>query len=374
MVNLMDDFDRNVYCLVGLPFDAVDMHNTLSIIRSAAKNQTRCFLSTPNLNFLIASRSDAAFRNSVIQSNLVVADGMPLIWMAKFLRIPIRERVAGSSLFEALRDLDATSPISVYFFGGPDGVAETAAQTINQTKDGLTCVGYQSPGFVSVDAMSSSSRIDQINKSNADFLVVSLGAKKGQSWIVKNISYIKTPIISHLGAVVNFAANRLERAPRWMQNIGMEWLWRIKEEPVLLKRYMLDGFALLNLLVTLVIPQALWLTINQRRLEKSSQKASIRLECNESTCRLIISGVVLDPASPETRSILRQASLQGTNTTLDLTDAEFLSPGFLGLILLLKKNLDKNSVKLSVVGVRPRMQRLLKWNGLDWLALLDSNQ
>lgn len=364
----MDDFDRNVYCLGGLPFDAVDMPDSLSILKSAARNRTRCFLSTPNLNFLIASQSDAAFRDSVIQSDLVVADGMPLVWIARLLRIPIRERVAGSSLFEALREQAAASPISVYFFGGSDGVAEMAAQRINQVKGGLACVGYQSPGFVSVAEMSTASRIDQINASNADFLVVSLGAKKGQSWIVRNLDYIKAPIISHLGAVVNFEANKLQRAPGWMQHTGLEWLWRIKEEPGLWKRYWYDGLALSKLLVITVIPYALWLALNQRRLEQTSQKSLAHLDYDASSCRLIISGVVLDPISTAIRSQLRQISLQEKDVILDLTAAEYLSPGFWGLLLLLKKHLDKHAAQLKVIGVQPKMKRLLRWNGLTGLV------
>ena len=358
-----DDFDREVYCLGGLPFDAVAVTDALSILKSAVRNKTRCFLSTPNLNFLIASRSDAEFRDSVIHSDLVVADGMPLVWMAKLLRIPIEERVAGSSLFEALRAQDAVHPISVYFFGGPDGVAEIAAQKINQTKAGLTCVGYQSPGFVSVEEMSSAIRITQINASNADFLVVSLGAKKGQEWIVKNLHSLNISIISHLGAVVNFEAGKLRRAPIFWQNIGLEWLWRIKEEPGLWRRYWHDGMGLLKLLVTDIIPYTVWLTFQQKYLKKFRNN-NVYFQCEGSTCRLIISGAILDPVSPEIRSIMRQVSVKNANVELDLGAAEYLSPGFLGLLLLLKKHLDKQTVKLKIVGAQPKMKRLLKWNGL----------
>jgi N-acetylglucosaminyldiphosphoundecaprenol N-acetyl-beta-D-mannosaminyltransferase len=392
---LLDDFDREVYCLGGLPFDAVDMAESLSILKSAARSKTRCFLSTPNLNFLIAAHSDGEFRDSVIHSDLVIADGMPLVWIAKLLRIPILKRVAGSSLFEvferrrpffevlrerrrpssiprrlagssfleALREQDAVNPISVYFFGGEDGVAEIAARRINQTKQGLICVGYQSPGFVSVEEMSAASRIEQINASNADFLVVSLGAKKGQAWIYRNLSRIKIPIISHLGAVINFEANKLKRAPVFMQNIGLEWLWRIKEEPELWRRYWHDGAGLLKLLITAVIPHALWLMFNAQYLKKSTNN-NIYLKCDETSCRLVISGSVLDPISPEIRSMMRQTALQTTDVELDLTDAEYLSSGFLGLLLLLKKHLDNRAVKLKIVGVQPKMKRLLKWNGL----------
>ena len=364
---MIDDFDRNIYCLAGLPFDAVDMPQALSILKSAVRNQTRCFLSTPNLNFLIAAQNDSEFRDSVIYSDLVVADGMPLVWIARLLDIPVRERVAGSSLFEALRDQDATDQISVYFFGGPDGVAKAAAEKINLIGGGLTCVGYQSPGFASVEEMSGAARIDSINASNPDFLVVSLGAKKGQSWIVKNGTSVKAPIISHLGAVVNFEAAKLKRAPGWMQNSGLEWLWRIKEEPALWKRYWQDGLALLKLMVTMVIPHALWLAVNQRRLVQSAQKDIVHVECNASMCRLKITGVILDPVSPEIRSRLKQIHSHQKNTVIDLADTQYLSAGFLGLLLLLKKNLAKPGKKLSIINAQPMMKKLLQWNGLTGL-------
>lgn len=363
----MDDFDRNVYCLGGLPFDAVDMPEAISILNYSAKSKTRCFLSTPNLNFLIASHSDAEFRDSVIHSDLVIADGMPLVWIAKLLRIPIRERVAGSSLFEALHEQDVANPISVYFFGGPDGVAEIAARKINQSTGGLICVGYQSPGFVSIDEMSAATHIAKINANNVDFLVVSLGAKKGQSWIFRNLPSIKAPIISHLGAVINFEAGKLKRAPAFMQNIGLEWLWRIKEEPSLWRRYRHDGLSLLRLLVTSVIPHALWLSYNQPRFKQSSKANLIYSECNSSSFRLIVPDVVFDPISPAIRSQLRHASSQKMDVTLVLTNTEYLSSGFLALLLLLKKNLDKYGLKLKIVGVQPKMERLLKWNGLTYL-------
>ena len=362
---MIDDFDRNVYCLAGLPIDAISMEAALTVLECAADNKLRCFLSTPNLNFLIASQHDPQFRNSVIQSDLVVADGMPLVWMAKLLGVPIRERVAGSSLFEALRKNITRHPLSVYFFGGPDGVAEIAARKVNQTQSGIKCVGYQFPGYVSVEEMSKEARISEINASNADFLVVSLGAKKGQAWILRNLSRLNVPIISHLGAVVNFEAGIIQRAPALIQKIGLECLWRIKEEPSLWRRYWNDGLYFLKLLTTSVIPHALWLRTNRQRLAQSKIKNAVHLKCTAASCRLIISGVILDPIDSETRALLRKASQENIDVELDLTHAEYLSAGFLGLLLMLKKNLDQRAVKLKIMGVQPEMSRLFKMNGLS---------
>ena len=95
---------RDVYCLLGLPFDATNMAGAVQRVRDAVADRARCFISTPNLNWLVNCRKDPQFRDSVLMSDLSVADGMPLIWIAWFLGIPISERVAGAGLFEQLKN------------------------------------------------------------------------------------------------------------------------------------------------------------------------------------------------------------------------------------------------------------------------------
>jgi N-acetylglucosaminyldiphosphoundecaprenol N-acetyl-beta-D-mannosaminyltransferase len=99
-------------------------------VRADAFAGRRCWIATPNLNFAIAARSDAAFRQSVLRSDLSLVDGMPLIWMARALGVPMPQRVAGSDLFEALQ-AHPGPPLGVYLFGGPPGVAARAAERIN---------------------------------------------------------------------------------------------------------------------------------------------------------------------------------------------------------------------------------------------------
>jgi N-acetylglucosaminyldiphosphoundecaprenol N-acetyl-beta-D-mannosaminyltransferase len=257
------DFSRPVHYMLGLPFDAVSLPQAVARVRHAVQTRTPLFISTPNLNFLIASQTDAAFRQSVVQSDLSLADGMPIVWLAKLLGIPITERVAGSTLFEVLRSGPAapgTAPIKVFFFGGPAGVAQAAALQINATRHpqggGMHCVGYASPGFGTVADMSTPAIIDQINAAQADFVVVALGAAKGQAWIQHNRASLNAPVVSHLGAVVNFVAGTVVRAPTWAQRCGLEWAWRIKEEPALWRRYWGDGLGLLKLLLCQALPQA----------------------------------------------------------------------------------------------------------------------
>ena len=244
----------NIVWLVSLPFHAVDMDTTVHRLCIAMRDRQRLFLSTPNLNFLIAAQRDAAFRASVLQSDLSVADGMPILWLARRQGTPLPERVAGASVFEALRRGDGQAvlgrSIKVFFFGGPPGVAERACEVLNaeHTHGGhMQGVGALCPGFGTVQEMSTPEVLAAINASGADFLVVALGAQKGQAWILHNLPYLQVPVVSHLGAVVNFVAGTVRRAPPSWQRWGLEWLWRIKEEPGLFKRYWADGLGFLRI-------------------------------------------------------------------------------------------------------------------------------
>ncbi|NWG87682.1 MAG: WecB/TagA/CpsF family glycosyltransferase [Hydrogenophilaceae bacterium] len=362
----MDDFDRDVYSLFGLPFDAVSMAQAVQRVRAAAERRQPCFLSTPNLNFLIACQSDAAFRDSVIHSDLSVADGMPLVWLARLLGTPIRERVTGSGLFESLLDgsADGGEPMSVYFFGGQQGVSGQACQAINAESRGLRCVGFDCPGFGSVEEMSGDEAIGRINASGADFLVVSLGAKKGQAWIERNRGRISVPVISHLGAVVNFAAGTVSRAPVWMQRIGLEWLWRIKEEPALWRRYWQDGRALLAIVFSRLLPHLFWL-----RLVSAGQTGvgAVRLELNDDHCGVMIAGTITDPVSVELRQALRDAAAQRKAVLVDCSAAARFSPGLLGLLLMLRKRQQACGKPLRFVGVSSRLRRFFRWSGVEYL-------
>jgi N-acetylglucosaminyldiphosphoundecaprenol N-acetyl-beta-D-mannosaminyltransferase len=365
----MDDFDRDVYCLLGLPFDTVDTPLAVQQLSDAAKRREPCFLSTPNLNFLIGCQTDATFRDSVVNSDLNVADGMPLVWMARLLGIPIRERVTGSGLFEALLNDGGRNgkPMSVYLFGGPEGVAERACEKLNAESKGLRCVGFDCPGFGSVEDMSGEETIARINAAGADFLVVSLGAKKGQAWIERNRARMSVPVISHLGAVVNFAAGTVSRAPGWMQRAGLEWLWRIKEEPALWRRYWADGVKLLQFLFTRLLPFAMWLKFNRPGSAGGTDAGSLRLAGDATGCRLHILGTIQDPVHHELRAVLRKAAQSEAAIDVDFSEAEYLGPGMFGLLLMLKKRQAAVGQPFRIAGASPGLRRLFRWNGVGYL-------
>lgn len=246
------DFRRPAFCVYGLAFDHLTMDEVLKLSAQVFKDRTRVVLSTPNVNHAVAIQQNPAFRDSVVRCDLVVPDGMPLVWVARLLGIKA-SRVAGSNFFERLNEGEA-GLLKVFFFGGPEGIADQASSRLSRGSGAVSGVGGYYPGFGTIDEMASAQVAAKINAATPDFVVVALGAVKGQAWIDQIQPHLSAPMISHLGAVVNFMAGSIRRAPWFLQVSGMEWMWRIREEPNLWRRYYDDAKGLAALFVRSTLP------------------------------------------------------------------------------------------------------------------------
>lgn len=353
------NFQRDVHCVLGLPFDKLDNEKAERALLNDAQAQRRCFFSTPNLNFLIASLSDGAFRDSVLRSDLSFADGMPIIWIAKILGVPLRHRVAGSTVFECLRAQKAV-PLRVFFFGGPDGVAVKASEMLNADGGQMVCVGSYFPGFGTLADMSRPDVIGKINAARADLLVVALGAKRGQTWIEHNLPSLSVPLVSHLGAVVNFVAGTVNRASTRMGGLGLEWLWRIKEEPALWRRYWSDGLAMLRLLFTRVIPAA---------FSGGHGGGAPLLHATDDGHQhhLALKGSWRASDLAPLRSALERATAVPRQINLDLSAVGTLDSAALGLLLLLYGHQSKIGAGFTITAVAPALRRRLHWQCAEYL-------
>lgn len=328
------DFGRPVHAALGLPFDAVDEARAEGLVRAAIAEGRRCFLSTPNLNFAIGSLADPQFRQSVLQSDLNIADGWPVVMAAGLTGGGLTARVTGSGLFERLRAAAQRPPLTVFFFGGPPGAAEAAHGALNAGDGGVRSVGFDAAGFGDVEAMSSPDLLERINASGAGFLLVALGAKKGQAWIMHNLQQLRVPVISHLGAVVNFVAGTVARAPRWVQAAHGEWLWRIGQEPALLRRYLSDGSTMLRLLLRELLPLSSWL---KRQAPTPAAMAAARLDIERTADRgrIALHGPWTGANAQPLRNALQQLVAEGRPVEVDLGAATYLDSAVLGLLMLL---------------------------------------
>jgi N-acetylglucosaminyldiphosphoundecaprenol N-acetyl-beta-D-mannosaminyltransferase len=353
---------RKVWNILGLVFDEITLSETTEYTKNAVINNKDCFISTPNLNFVITANSNDIFFNSVIESDLSVADGMPIIWVAKLLGIPIRERVAGSTLFEDLRNqVNESEKIKVFFFGGLPGVARQAHENLNKTESSLISCGHYDPGFVDVDLMSEQTTLDYINEANPDFIVVALGAEKGQKWILKNKEKLNAPVISHLGAVINFVAGTVTRAPALWQNIGLEWLWRIKQEPNLWKRYFFDGIQFCKLITFNVLPLAFY---DRYLKNKYKTTQALLISTVEKKNRFILEGSYTFTDIELASIFLQQNVTFNEDVTLDMSKLQYIDAAAIGQLLLFQLNLKKEKQALLMTGLSSRLKTILTLNNV----------
>lgn len=369
----MHDTRRRVMGLMGLPMDQLTLQEATDKVRQAARLKKRLFLSTPNLNFLMGCQTDTDFRLSVIDSDLSTADGMPLIWLSQWLGTPLPERVTGSNIFEKLEN-DALAPgempLRVYFFGGPDGAAKQAAEKLTQSTKNMVCAGFASPGFGSVDALSAPHFIDHINASQADILVVAMGAVKGQAWLQKNRSAIHVPVISHLGAVINFAAGTVLRAPLWVQRTGLEWLWRIKEEPALWRRYWQDALAFGRLFVKQLLPYMAWSWA--RKWRPAQQTAQLWVEQDDERGQIVrLEGAWRTLDVVRCHAGFDQIKKGQGPVTVNLTDIKDMCPELAGELLELCRCLRVQVRSMRLSADHGVARRLLYWNGLNFLLTME---
>ena len=365
---IRDDLSRDVHCILGMPIDVTEIQSVLRDIEAAAANKVPFFISAPNLNSLVNMQSDADFRESFLQSDLCPVDGMPIVWIAQLCGVPIESRIAGSDIFDALKARHSfANPLKVFLFGGPEGVAETACQALNAQPCGVFCAGSFYPGFGSVEEMSHDAIINKINSSDADFLAVSLGAKKGQSWLQRNQHRLQVPVRFHLGAVINFQAGTVRRAPPVMRKLGLEWLWRIKEEPYLWRRYWSDGIVLLRLLITRVLPLAFWMRWLRMKSERGGQNLVITRESDSESVTLSLVGAATARHIEKMIPVFQEAILTRKQVIVDASKTCAIDSRFLGLLLMVSKKLKATRAGPIVVGLSPRLEHIFRINDLGFL-------
>lgn len=226
--------------------DRLDMNQALDRLILAAQADRCSYVVTPNSDHLVMLESNSLFREVYSGALLTLADGMPVVWASRLLGKGLKERVTGAALLPLLCARAAKSGLKVYLLGAGAGVAEEAKRILESQNPGLEIVGVYSPpiGFER-DETENNKIISMIGGSGADIIFVGLGAPKQEIWIHKNQYRFDKGLFLGVGAAIDFTANRVRRAPIWMQNSGTEWIYRLYQEPSrLAKRYVKDTYVL----------------------------------------------------------------------------------------------------------------------------------
>jgi N-acetylglucosaminyldiphosphoundecaprenol N-acetyl-beta-D-mannosaminyltransferase len=185
---------------------------------------------------------DTKFQQIANNASLAVPDGMPLVWAVRLLGFDQQERVYGPDLFLAVCERSVGKGYSHFFYGGGQGVPERLAENLSGRFPGIRIAGWYSPPFRPLTEVEDDHVVKTINASGADILWVGLGAPKQEFWMASHVGRISAPVMVGVGAAFDFHAGRVRQAPRWMQDRGLEWVFRLCVEPRRLwKRYLYNN-------------------------------------------------------------------------------------------------------------------------------------
>lgn len=226
-----------------LAFDAVTQHQTIARIMDSLASGHGGWVVTPNLDHLRRAETDESFAQMVRSADLVVADGMPLIWASRLAATPLPERVAGSTLVSVLAQAAAEQGRSLYLLGGDPGAAEAAAAVLQAQYPELRIVGTYCPPFgFERDTQQLQIIRDQLLEVKPDVVYVALGSPK-QEWLIEQLKpWLPRTWWLGVGISLSFLCGQVKRAPQWMQRMGLEWVHRLMQEPGRLwRRYLIQG-------------------------------------------------------------------------------------------------------------------------------------
>lgn len=236
--------------VLGVSIDNFRMPEVLDRIAGFVEQHEFAYAVTPNVDHIIKIRSDPEFREIYENAQLVLADGVPLLWASRALGDPLQERINGTDLFELTCALAARRGYSIYLLGGNPGTARNACAKLSMRFPGLQIAGWECPPYGFGANVSDNLKVqEKILKSGADILFVGLGAPKQDKWIFSYGRGAGVAFAVGVGCSFSFVAGEIRRAPLWMQRRGLEWLSRLFSEPKRLwRRYLLQDPVFFGLL------------------------------------------------------------------------------------------------------------------------------
>jgi len=235
---------RKLLVVLGVPVDNMTMDEALArcdefVAAGRTTGRTRQ-IATVNADFVVNSLHDPELRRILQEADMATADGMPLVWASRLLGGPLPGRVTGADLVPALAERAAQKGYSIYFLGAAPGVAVQAAELLAKRHPGLKVAGVLSPPPASVLEMDRSV-FEQVVAAKPDILLVAFGNPKQEKWIRMYAPELHVPVCIGIGGTLDMIVGVTKRAPIWMQQIGLEWLYRMAQEPRrMVKRYVHD--------------------------------------------------------------------------------------------------------------------------------------
>ncbi|MCK9264768.1 MAG: WecB/TagA/CpsF family glycosyltransferase [Deltaproteobacteria bacterium] len=374
---------REPVIILGVPIDRLTMDQTVEqifhLVECYARDSRPRLVCTVNADFLantlgwnLRESSHPELQRILRRADVATADGMPLVWASRLLGPALSERVTGADLVPRIASEAAGKGRSIYLLGGNPGAAEKAAGILEQANPGLKIAGWDSP-FVHTRGTKlpesyedDSGIVGRINESRADILLIAFGNPKQEIWFERNRDRLKVPVSIGVGGTFDFITGSTHRAPLWMQNAGMEWLWRLSRDPARLwKRYLIDLLKIGALLwPSVLFYQHARATAPHGYLRKCKNGIVSRHGSTESGefHHIVLPGVLDAGSAERIRALVPRKPT--AHLILDFSEVGFTDSAGLGFLLNIILLMDASAFGVFFAGLSEDMKKNLKYNRL----------
>ncbi len=350
--------DRSSVAVLGVPFDNVSMDEALALLDEKINQDGFHQVATANVDFLMHAIHDKELHEILCSCDLVVPDGMPIVWAARMMGMQLKERVSGADLVPRLAALSAERGYGMYLLGASDQSSRRAAECLKESFPALRIVGRYSPPSTSLAEMDHEAILSRIERAKPDILLVAMGNPKQEKWLAMHRDRLRVPLCMGIGASLDFLAGTVSRAPLWMQNSGLEWLHRVCQEPArLTKRYLNDAAGLVRHL-----PPQVAISATQPRKPSAS---AIQVHDVGSALVIVIQGDLTPRLLRQFDLHIRRASSDARHVILDLARTAYLGPNSLGTLVHLKTTMGRRRRQLWLADLPGHIHRVLRTARLE---------
>lgn len=227
--------------ILEVQFDLITYELVMSTIDRWKSNRERHYVTLTNPYSVMLCLRDPQMRTATTDADMTLPDGIGIILAAHLLGYPHNGRVAGPTLMLKLCDWGRSKNYRHFFYGGAKGVAARLAHKLSLTYPGLEIAGTYCPPFRLLCAEEDQAIIEEINSTNPDLLWVGLGTPKQEKWMADHLGKIKATAMIGVGAAFDFHARNIKWAPAWIRSLGLEWAYRLVQEPKRMWRRNLDS-------------------------------------------------------------------------------------------------------------------------------------
>ncbi len=360
--------------VLGIPVDNLDYNEVIrriaNLVSDAREDGRSRYVATVNVDFIVNAvpmlRMTQLHRDllHVLRgADLVTADGVPVVWLSKLTGQNIQHRVTGADLLPKVAALCSQQDFRMFILGADDATAYKAKKQLQEQHPGLDIAGMLSPRIaINGEGMSHALEADvclveQINASGADILVIALGNPKQEIWYERNRHLLRIPVCIGVGGTLNFITGKVRRAPSWMHGAGLEWVYRLLQEPGRLwKRYAI-GLCKYSLLA---LPLLIVSLVNMRRRASGSDQGrySVLTDGHRNKMqRLILPPVLNHSDVADISSLLDQGHL--THTVFDFSNVYHVELDVMADLVRLWASLRDTGINWLACGMRRRICRNL---------------